>query len=358
MINTIWSELVSYESVDFLKREFQNLHKKSLKTQKAQEISAHFVQGRNYYESASKSDFLIKPLLLYYGVLALTRGLILFLHPIKQESSLAKSHGLSAKNWAEDFSKNDWGSLKVDLVNGTFKELISVTANLEPVRIALYSRSRYVVGWYSNEFDIDKPFTFSFEDILSRIPELKYTFESVTGRKASVFQGKVFIEQDYGSPIKNAYASFYIKNNTFADSDSELLTDQFIREQLAIDENIASSLTNDSSLPYLSWTFVYPDIKGFEYKYKIPSMAHSKKGDLYFIKPLNNKSLNSISLLFLSSYYCGMLVRYWPTIWRTITTGNINDIYLPLIKNSVQLIEEVYPDAIFKYLDYKHYRRI
>src|SRR5437588_11625419 len=94
-----WERLSLYESRDLLARFFQHRHGRQLAAEKAYEIIAHLAQGRGFFESAQQSSELARPLLLYYGVYALSRGLILFLDARMRETSLPPSHGIEAEGW-------------------------------------------------------------------------------------------------------------------------------------------------------------------------------------------------------------------------------------------------------------------
>src|SRR5688500_19234210 len=90
------SQLRAFQSHDFVRSSFKVRHNREINAQRTKDICANFVQGLNYYESASSSDTSVKPLLLYYSVLAFSRGAILFCDPNKKEEGLKASHGLDA----------------------------------------------------------------------------------------------------------------------------------------------------------------------------------------------------------------------------------------------------------------------
>jgi len=74
-ITNSWERLSLYESRDLLSRFYQKRHGRELSAEKAYEIIAHLAQGRGFFTSAGQSSELVRPLLLYYGVYALSRGL-------------------------------------------------------------------------------------------------------------------------------------------------------------------------------------------------------------------------------------------------------------------------------------------
>jgi len=85
----VWQRLALYESDDLVRRFYQERHNTKLSPAKARAIVAHFAQGRQYFFSARQADELIRPLLVYYGVLSLTRGLVLFKDVGTQSSNIA-----------------------------------------------------------------------------------------------------------------------------------------------------------------------------------------------------------------------------------------------------------------------------
>ncbi len=65
-----WSRLSLFHTVDVLERRYGSLHTADLDESKAREIASHLIQAREYFSSAAGAGALIRPLLLYYSVLA------------------------------------------------------------------------------------------------------------------------------------------------------------------------------------------------------------------------------------------------------------------------------------------------
>lgn len=74
-----WERLSLYESRDMVTQLYHRRHGRQTNDAKARAIASHMIQGRQYFESAQGAGELVRPLLLYYGVVALSRALILFL---------------------------------------------------------------------------------------------------------------------------------------------------------------------------------------------------------------------------------------------------------------------------------------
>ncbi len=132
-----WSDLSLFKSRDLVERKFRERHSLTLRAEKAREIVSAIAQAREFFRSASGAAELVRPLLLYYGVLTLSRGLILFLKPSLREASLKQSHGLSVIDWGQLVSGGvqalPLARIRVD--GGTFAELAEATGNIERNRI-------------------------------------------------------------------------------------------------------------------------------------------------------------------------------------------------------------------------------
>ncbi len=133
-----WGQLSLYESRDLLSRFYQERRGRKLGAENAYEIMAHLAQGREYFANARQSSELARPLLLYYGVYALSRGLILFLTNLR-ETGLPSSHGIVAKDWHHALSQGrnhlpnikQLPNLSLTITDGTFSVLTKATSNIE-----------------------------------------------------------------------------------------------------------------------------------------------------------------------------------------------------------------------------------
>ncbi|GBF27373.1 hypothetical protein MnTg02_02425 [bacterium MnTg02] len=132
-----WELLSNYESHELVRNRYITKHNWQPNRSQSRQIAASFIQAREYFRSADNADLVVKPLLLYYGVVSLSRGLTLFLTPQLWEPSLARSHGLSRFNWHDELSKEnpDYLNLAVRVnARGTFNELVHATGNRNLMR--------------------------------------------------------------------------------------------------------------------------------------------------------------------------------------------------------------------------------
>src|SRR5260370_21548844 len=170
-----WERLSLYESRDLLSRFYQKRHSGELSAEKAYEIIAHLAQGRGYFASARQSSELVRPLLLYYGVLALSRGLILFLDTTLRECSLPASHGIEAVSWQNvPGGINQLPNLPLKITEGTFGLLSKATNNAERCLVhgvpsGLPPRHLLV---REGTATVPNPTTITMKMVLERLPDL------------------------------------------------------------------------------------------------------------------------------------------------------------------------------------------
>ena len=66
-----WQELLAYQTGDLIRRAYSKQHQRELSLTRAKQIRAHFIQGASYFEAGRNAADVVKPLVLYYGCLAM-----------------------------------------------------------------------------------------------------------------------------------------------------------------------------------------------------------------------------------------------------------------------------------------------
>ena len=94
MRNPWWEELSTFESRDYVGKWYPGRHGRQLNAARTSEIASCSTQGREYFVAATVAANSVRPLLHYYGVLSLSRGVILLRDKSKNEERLRPSHGL------------------------------------------------------------------------------------------------------------------------------------------------------------------------------------------------------------------------------------------------------------------------
>jgi hypothetical protein len=126
-----WHELANFESRDLVFDAFKGRHGREPNAAKIYEITASFIQAREYFENAKRAAITVRPLLQYYGVASLTKGLILTLSAAKGAEALKPSHRLEPQNWKATLANGlkSFADLTVIVRSGTFSELLQATGN-------------------------------------------------------------------------------------------------------------------------------------------------------------------------------------------------------------------------------------
>jgi hypothetical protein len=229
--------------------------------------------AREYYEAASRVTTLTQPLLISYGMTALSKAVFMSTHGKKSPS---KRHGLR----------------KVEEWTGTFAEL-----SAEVMKDGTFPQFH---GCYSRE-GLDK-LTFSVKDLFSLVPEVKVEFETVYHEKSRALK------------IQRRHDRVLVV-------DSEL--DQYVDLSKLI---FAIPGMHDVYLPHSQQleNKLVLFYSGINLGAKDPSIR-AISGDEYLVLPLSKSSgivcIPEMTVHFILMYLLGMLSRYQPKEWGEIIEG-------------------------------------
>ena len=311
MNQEIWQQLLSLESRDITQQRFARIHSKTLNARRAREINAAAKQAREYFRNASNSDYSVRPLLTFYGIACLSRALLLLLKVEGGEEGLSAGHGIETVGWGDVMSGDTvagltkLGELKIRKRAGLFSDFVTHTNN----RISLHMNSAGV-DWYLC-YDIPEPEEeFSVADLFSRIPDLRtdYSIVSDVARYAAV--SEMTYSNDKGFRVKVSEEPF----------------SQF----RAIYEDFGYTATRQGD-----WCTVTCDAETFakELPMFIHTYVHKIFGSipsLFLVEPFSGGARYSqLCITYMVSYILGMLVRYYPTHWISLTQGGKGDSMWP-----------------------------
>jgi hypothetical protein len=364
-----WERLSVYESRDLVSNLYLLRHGDIAPTpaRKAPEITACLVQGRQFFAAAGLAGDLAQPLLLYYGVLALARGLILFLDPTLRLATLEHSHGVQERGWSDSLLAYGGGGagaipdLEIRLSGtGTFGQLVAATNNVERWRVfkGLVSPSEFRRA-SSGTIEVDSV-RVTVREILERIPDLKILYEQTFLSSSQCHSSMVRVEDvntytdieaiESSNGILDAVQLKQLlglrinRTRTNIQRISEFGA-EFTREQGFQAENVnvrrvrVEHSTEADLLPHLA------------------SVKNDQAGNIFLVSPLpGGIVLSSLSLLFLVSYVMGTLVRYYPTAWQSLIAREIGDITYPLLRAAMVLVRDEFPNMIVNELENVHPR--
>nr|WP_315151206.1 YaaC family protein [uncultured Flavobacterium sp.] len=321
-MNDIWHFLREFESKDLVKRHIKKKFGYELNSSKAFEITSAFRQGRSYFESAKKSNISVKPLLQYYGIVALSRGLILILNSKSRENNITPSHGLKIKNWSDISASGKLEDIILKTSSGTFRELISSTKN-----ISYFRAGSSAINWHSEYYIPTEEFEFNLKELSYSSPDLKKSVESWLGNDI---------------PTKQLKALKHIENKTLIEIEGLENVDEIFPEILFKNQTITKT-SNSTKI-----TFECPAPPHLTQKWV---SSFGVIGDPYVIPPFENLIfLNDISKMFAVSFIFGTISRYYPTTWNNITNGIKDDRVLPFAINLMDFLEEKYPQIIMDFI--------
>lgn len=323
--NEWWRILSNYESSDLVKVRFKAMHGRALNTSKASEICASITQARGYMESANGAGRNVRPLLIYYGVLGLARGLTLFLSKSLREAGLAQAHGLSVSGWSEALTREcgSIGDLKIKLnANGTLQQLIEETEHRAFLRNNS-SKPNFVIGYAVPSADTEV----SLADILARIPEIRPSYSRwlPDSREIVAFwpqndrtDGKSWLRVDHPYTAEDVHA---VMGNAV--------------HELKTEGSVISILVPGDYGPYMS------DTGGLWSVGNVVAMTPFPGGI----------QLSKIVITFMAAYGLGMLARYYPSQWTAILGNQRHTIALPTLLATMDYIADELPRMIVEFLE-------
>ncbi len=317
-----WYSLREFETRDITARAYKSRHSLDLPAGKAREIASHVVQAREYFRNAASADFTVRPLLLYYGVASLARGITLFLDPKARESDLKPSHGLQTCDWGKDLSQglNGIDILRVRLTAGLFLEFLTATENKS------YFRSNSSGINFSTGGGIPlKNSEVSLLETVGRIPDIASQYHAWRGQVTpSVVLDALEVDGTNGT------YTFRVSRASEEDIKAIFPPSMFLGRTVEINGRNATVVTNQDVVPYFA-----------------QEIGSLNIGTIVLFKPLEGGlSLTPLSSCFVLSFCLGMLCRYFPTTWINVARTEKGDAFYPLAVRLLDWIEETFPAMV------------
>jgi hypothetical protein len=324
-MNKIWNYLREFESKELIKEYILKKYDYKINSGKAYEICAAFKQGRSYFRSALNADISVKPLLQYYGIVSLSRALILILNKESRENNIKPSHGLKIKNWSEISKSGKFENIILKPNFGTFTELIKATNNKTYLRAASGG-----INWHVEYVYLEEKLEFNLKELSYSFPDLKKSAEAWLGLEIPS------VKLNTLKHINKTERELVVEGK----ADYKVIFPDLIFKNLRIEdnENGITSKINYNFPPAPHLTQKWDGILGI--------------GDPYLIPPFNNLLfLNDISKMYAASFVFGTISRYYPSTWNDINSGLKNDRILPFAINLLDFIQIKYPQIITDFLN-------
>lgn len=362
-----WSSLSMYESTDLVKRFAKQQTGLYPNATKARKISAHFAQGREYFRSASGAGELVRPLILYYGVLALARGAVLFLDPTK--SQLRAAHGLDASIWEDlltDPRSLPDAEVKIGF-SGTFPELARITGNMERVRVPT-QQSPGVADAESPGTSLATDAKLTTKDILGQIPEVAVLYERTFGEHSRRLRAEIMytgLTRSPGDPEpppdKNRTAHSWVgilpsaPPLRFPDegwAENLLGSTSFGKLGPASPEEFLPMFGGSSpGYPYGRLCNLNTEAGSRnEWRLQMPVAVSASDAQYLKLPTDDGVVLSTLLALHLVAYAAGMLVRYHPGYWSMLVGRTEGSEIAPVLSAAVSTVEKRYPALILEAL--------
>lgn len=324
-MNKTWNKLLEFETRDLVERYIKKKHTRSASKRQVIEITSNFIQAREYFRNSKRSDISVKPLLQHYGVASMARGLILSISPQLSEASLKPSHGLETKNWQNHLHQRNFDKLTVAVTNGTFHELQKATNNKS------YFKNNSSAVSLSLNFDIPKIGTeIKFSELIETISDLSDEYQSWCEKKLWFFQVQKF-------DTKNNDYHYHFKRGKYLKHTEEL-------------PNVFRDVDYDK-IEYRGLFIVASNNTSPQLSQRFYDSFNAGIGELVLTKSIGkNIHLNTLSQLYLLSYCMGMLARYFPSVWMSLSRREKGDGIYPLFIKAMQLIENQFPLTVLEFL--------
>ena len=359
-IAEIERQLFRFESIDPVVELFMRMHGEAPTPERAKDIVARVKQGRQFLTIATTSAELVRPLIFYYGVLALARAAILMAN-----GTLHRHHGLSAHSWDSAFSRGVRGLAELRIVakgQGTFAELTQITRNTSTVAAVLIdnlprralanlgriSETRTFQWEVAGTPSITQDVTISLRDVLARMPDLQWHFNNAFGSTNDAYSAVGLVLNDQMSTVSielpvDVGLAFEAGGNHWEEALRRYdLPPDTSPEKLPM-PLIRFSMDPGRQYPGTGYWVSIPAGPPL----RVPSIKGDMSGSPFMVSGLpGGLYLSTLSLLYIVSYTMGMLVRYYPAVMVSLQSGEEGDAAYPIMRAALALAEEQLPQLL------------
>lgn len=315
--------LESFENIEKIKQSYklrkQNLSdntKSGLNTEQTNIIKYALKQGRELYLAGKNSAMLTKPLNYFYSLTAFSYAAIVLNNPLrKSKDNISNSHGLSQSR--ESTCASFGGTIPL----GTFTDLYySFFTN--DIFLDLNKPESHVFGFMDDAINFyKKQTTLGIGSLMSLIPELRESYQSITSRKSNTH--KLVIKS-----IKKS-------NNVYSFEIGDGLS-------LPSEENIRKIFCDD--INYSENGNYYFCLSKEKMMTISPMIYTDMYGEHWYIDTDNAKiKMSEICIHFIMTYILSNIMRYNPETWGNILENSSATNENLLIKYYLSLLDKKIP---------------
>ena len=366
-----WATLSIYESVELVKRFARERTGREPEDAEAREVAAHFAQGREYFRSAAGAGDLVRPLILYYGAMALARGTTLLLLDPDEGPGSDPVHGLSAGGWEDLIARpGAVPDLPIKMhKKGTFAELWRATDNADWSAVR-HNMPPGALTFRSPGSGLSPGTSVTIQEALGQIPDVAELYERTFGEHPRRLRCEV---QVTGIPEPDLVDAF---------DRNEVPPDREVRRHayLGIVPMRAGLPSKDWVAGVLGGRVAFRDTQTgvlhlarepmrmvgewhqFDLYYDAGTQERARQempittdasGEEYLKLPTDGEVvLSTLLALHLVAFAAGTLVRYHPGYWAMLAgRATKGDSIAPVLSAAVSAIEERYPALVLEALE-------
>ncbi|WCN37858.1 YaaC family protein [Aneurinibacillus uraniidurans] len=326
----MWDSYLYFENEPMVKQFLQNTYEKQdykkanvLAFTNATKFIYYIKQARQYYLSAKKSDLLVRPLLLYYGMVSLLKAYILTRDPLYPSTTKVLQHGITSRK-----IKKNYYSLAED-----------------EVRIQKEGLLPYFHSLLQKEPVCDK---YQLSDLLALLPELQPTYQRIY-HKTTLLPVTV-------SPSLDVSRSCTVLSLSEEVLDCAHLTyDSFIyymnRYNKGEGNFSASNANTPSGMIQLEWSHpTYTHVKENGNGFENELFSSNYKGEFFYnVSIKKDATINEIEIHYMIMYIISMLCRYETEKWGEIIFSFASeDLYI--IQEFLTISTRKFPNIMYDLL--------
>jgi hypothetical protein len=386
MSRTLGYDSKFLESTDNLKRVVKKSLGREPNSELARGATVCLQHGRLYFEAAEKSPIEIKPLLIFYGILNYSKGLVIARKLMKIET-LQQTHGIddisSQTSKLEELTVKSKGK-------GTFQEFNDSVCELDCVDYKNVRLNRYdYITITTVDSSLLENREFTLKDILARMHRLASLYSETFCEDAKTIRCDISY-----SDRQHGLAELHITtDDVITDSQSRESIVAKLKNKYPFLENwcltLAQGAFDHSNLTFVNFDksstatiskggkegvngfyYVDPFVTGLKHgQYNcvnfwniMQPIGGGPANEPYLIEPFDNICISELSLYYLGMFLLSSLVRYRPQIWMhslsRLATSDLpsDDAALALIEKFIEDTLNVFPSAIVKAMSMKRKR--
>lgn len=361
---TDWHEVQFFESAENVRKAVKMIKGRTPSLESGNGVAVCMQQGRAFMQTAESAPIDIRPLLIYYGVVAFSKAIVL-VDSCCSISSCVRGHGL--KDISKDNAMMSEIVCKVER-RGTFFEFVNATLRIGGLRCYDADLSPRFLPVPFGSADSLADANVKLDDVFSRLPDLRELYGRTYGKASLALIVDVSVGfQDVR--IRTDLDELFIDRESLVQLVTRLRVDypffwkwRLVDAQRAWGKSILTFVNiepgldefDESSLMAVDRGFSVPlPYVGFssEWLETLQPLSGGACGGLVSaIQPLKGSYLSDYALMFIGSFLLGSLVRYRPQTWRhslsrtASQSRQADDRELALIEKFSSRVIDAFPD--------------